>query len=176
MKRGMAIAAVLATVGLAGCDDRSGATEAPEGRTQGQAAAPKAASPAAAGVTAPPAVEGAPAFAVLYPDASPTGAPTLAEGPSGPGGLTTFVTKASPEEVVAFYRERAEAEGLASVMAMNQGDAQAYGAASSQVAGASLQVVASPTPEGGANVQLSWSAGRDSGPDSDQDPGQDPGR
>lgn len=161
MKRGMAIAAVLATVGLAGCDDRSDATEAAEARTPRSAVAPKAAPTAGATLKAAPAAEGAPAFAVLYPDASPIGAPTLAEGPSGPGGLTTFVTKASPEEVVAFYRERAEAEGLASVMAMNQGDAQAYGAASSQTAGPSLQVVASPTPEGGANVQLSWSAGQD---------------
>lgn len=166
MKRGMAIAAVLVTVGLTGCDDGSGAAEAPVEAARAETPASKAApsSPAAitADASASPAARGAPAFAVLYPDAAPVGEPTLADGPSGPGGLTTFVTEAPPQEVIAFYRERAEAEGLASVMAMNQGDAQAYGAASSQAAGPSLQVVASPTPDGGANVQLSWSAGRDS--------------
>lgn len=163
MKRGMAIVAVIATAGMAGCDDGSDAAEAalrqPPVAAARAAPAPSPA-PVAAKVAAPPAAPGAPAFAVLYPDAAPTAEPTLADGPSGPGGLTTFVTEASPEEVVAFYRQRAEAEGLSSVMAMNQGDAQAYGAASPQADGPSLQVVASPAPEGGANVQLSWSAGQ----------------
>jgi len=75
-------------------------------------------------------------------------------------GISLVDGDAAPDQVFAFYRQRAEAEGLASVMAMNQGDAQAYGAASRQADGPSLQVVASPTPEGGANVQLSWSAGQ----------------
>ena len=163
MKRGMAIVAVIATAGMAGCDDGPDAAEAalrqPPAAAAREAPTP-APSPMAAKTAAAPAAPGAPPFAVLYPDAATTAEPTLADGPSGPGGLTTFVTEASPEEVVAFYRQRAEAEGLSSVMAMNQGDAQAYGAASSQADGPSLQVVASPAPEGGANVQLSWSAGQ----------------
>lgn len=167
MKRGMAIVAVIVTAGMAGCDDGPDAAEAalrqPPAVAVRETPAPTSShAPAAmvAKAAASPAAPGAPAFAVLYPDAATTAEPTLADGPSGPGGLTTFVTDASPEEVVAFYRQRAEAEGLSSVMAMNQGDAQAYGAASSQADGPSLQVVASPTPEGGANVQLSWSAGQ----------------
>jgi len=162
MKRGMAIVAVIATAGMAGCDDGSDAAEAAlrQPPVAARAAPTPAPAPMAPKASASPAAPGAPAFAVLYPDAAPTTEPTLADGPSGPGGLTTFVTEASPEEVVAFYRQRAEAEGLSSVMAMNQGDAQAYGAASSQADGPSLQVVASPAPEGGANVQLSWSAGQ----------------
>lgn len=171
MKRGMAIVAVIVTAGMAGCDDGPDAAEAalrPPPAVADRAAPAPAALPASAATSgaivakaaASPAAPGAPAFAVLYPDAATTAEPTLADGPSGPGGLTTFVTDASPEEVVAFYRQRAEAEGLSSVMAMNQGAAQAYGAASSQADGPSLQVVASPAPEGGANVQLSWSAGQ----------------
>lgn len=166
MKRGMAIAAVLVTVGLTGCDDGPDAAETPTEVARAETPAtpsPKAAPSAVADTAAAtPAARGAPAFAVLYPDAAPVGEPTLADGPAGPGGLTSFVTDAPPQEVIAFYRERAEAEGLASVMAMNQGDAQAYGAASGHANGPSLQVVASPTADGGANVQLSWSAGQSS--------------
>jgi hypothetical protein len=102
-----------------------------------------------------PATAGAPAFAVLYPGGSVEGEPVLAAGPGGPGGLVTYLTDADPETVIAFHRARAEAAGLASVMAMNQGEARAYGAARDQD---NLQVVASPTPEGRTSVQLSWSA------------------
>jgi hypothetical protein len=80
-------------------------------------------------------------------------------GPTGPGGLITFTTDAAPETVVAFYRQRAEAAGLSPVMAMNQGEARAYGAAARKDKGASLQVVASPGESGLTSVQLSWSAG-----------------
>ena len=79
---------------------------------------------------------------------------------AGPGGLVTFTTPASPDDVVAFYRERAEAAGLRSVTGMNQGEARAYGAAGDRVDGPSLQVVAAPTEAGDTSVQLSWSAGQ----------------
>ena len=100
----------------------------------------------------------APAFAVIYPggvideDAAP------AESETGPGGIVTYVTTASPDAVIAFHRTRAEAEGLASVMAMNQGDARAYGAHST-ADGGNLSVFATPDEDGGTSVQLVWSAG-----------------
>jgi hypothetical protein len=100
----------------------------------------------------------APAFAVIYPggvideDAAP------AENEAGAGGIVTYVTTASPDEVIAFHRTRAEAEGLASVMAMNQGDARAYGAHST-ADGGNLSVFATPAEDGGTSVQLVWSAG-----------------
>ncbi|MNO07877.1 hypothetical protein D3C81_2302640 [compost metagenome] len=71
----------------------------------------------------------------------------------------TFTTDAAPDAVVAFYRQRAEAAGLAPVMAMNQGEARAYGAAARKENGATLQVVAAPGEGGLTSVQLTWSAG-----------------
>lgn len=100
-------------------------------------------------------VAGAPEFAALYPGAALQGDPVLAAGPDGPGGLATYLTDADPETVIAFHRSHAESAGLSSVMAMNQGEARAYGAAKAQ---ASLQVVAAPTPDGMTSVQVSWSA------------------
>lgn len=99
-----------------------------------------------------------PTFAVLYPGATVVGDPVVGTGDAGTGGIVTFTTEAGPDTVIAFYRERAEAAGLSSVMAMNQGDARAYGAVKAE-AGANLQVVASPGEAGQTSVQLSWSGG-----------------
>ena len=104
----------------------------------------------------------APTYAVVYPGGEVEGIPTIATGPTGPGGLLTFVSDAPPETIIDFYRQRAEAAGLSSVMAMNQGEAKAYGAVQAQDGtqnGASVQVVAAPLEGGQTSVQLSWSAG-----------------
>lgn len=168
MRRCVAIGVLAFSIGLAACDGPAA--------SQGEAAAipsveadaastsdapfdgPVSATDGAADASAA-AIHGAPTFAALYPGAQADGAPTAANGPSGPGGLITFSTHAAPEAVVAFYRQRAEKAGLASIMAMNQGEARAYGAAASGDRGASLQVVASPGEDGLTSVQLSWSAG-----------------
>lgn len=145
---------------LAACDEgpETGAP-APEAPTAPETpAAPDLATPAAA--PAEPAAPNAPAFAVLYPGATVDGAPTLADGASGPGGVLAFTVDATPDQVVAFYKQRAEAAGLAPVMGMNQGDTRAYSAAGRGESAAALQVVASPAEGGGASVQLTWSAGR----------------
>ena len=110
----------------------------------------------AAGPLASP---GAPAFAAIYPGATLEAPAVTASGSAGPGGIATYTTEADPDAVIAFHRGRAEAAGLSSAMAMNQGEARAYGAASPE-SGASLQVVASATEDGPTSVQLSWSAGR----------------
>lgn len=169
MKRSVAAVAVALTVGLTGCDERSEA--APD--TESPAAMPEAATPAEAApvaaaapstdLAATPAdaapIDGAPAFAALYPGAQVDAPATVASGPTGPGGLITFTTEAAPEAVIAFYRQRAETAGLAPVMAMNQGEARAYGAAARKENGATLQVVAAPGEGGRTSVQLTWSAG-----------------
>jgi hypothetical protein len=146
-----------------------GPADAPEADAE---AAPKTASPAAepaataapiapstpaepAGPVAEPAAEGAPGFAVVYPGGVVEADPVTASAAGASGGLVTYVTDADPDAVIAFHRREAERAGLASVMAMNQGEARAYGAARDQN---NLQVVASPTPEGRTSVQLSWSA------------------
>jgi len=163
MKRSVAAVAVALTVGLVGCDERSEA--APETSLPPAADAPAEIAPAAAAAPGPAApadaapIDGAPAFAALYPGAQADGPATVANGPTGPVGLITFTTDADPDAVVAFYKQRAEAAGLAPVMAMNQGEARAYGAAARKADGATLQVVASPGEGGLTSVQLTWSAG-----------------
>lgn len=164
MKRSVAAVAVALTVGLIGCDERSEAapesSPSPAAEAPMAEAAPSVAPSSTADVGADrTAIDGAPAFAVLYPGAEADGPATLASGVAGPGGLITFTTDAAPDTVVAFYRQRAEAAGLAPVMAMNQGEARAYGAAARQDNGPSLQVVASPGEGGVTSVQLTWSAG-----------------
>lgn len=170
MKRTLAVAAAVSgLIALAACDGRSeaspeAASNATAVETPAADASPEIASPAIADAPAAlgagaPAVTGAPNFAALYPGAVIEGAPTLATGPAGPGGVVIFTTDAPPETVVAYYRQRAEAAGLRPVMSMNQGDARAYGAAASGENGPSLQVVASPADGGLTSVQLTWSAG-----------------
>ncbi|HWQ86343.1 hypothetical protein [Brevundimonas sp.] len=164
MKRMFAAAALMAALALAGC----GQSPAPETAAADEAAADTAAraTPAtvptepASTVAAPvPAAPGAPSFAVVYPGGAVSGPATIAQGPDGPGGILSFTTDATPDTVVAFYRQRAEAAGLASVMAMNQGEARAYGAAAEDGSSRLLRVVATPVENGPTSVQLDWTAG-----------------
>ncbi len=158
MKRSIA-AIVMASAALVACEPKVPAepnavtaTEQPA-LTQAEAAAgPASATPAA------PATKGAPTYAALYPGAEATAPATLANGPDGPGGMVEFRTAATPDAVVDFYKQRAQAAGLAPVSAMDQGETRAWSAAKADN-GASVQVVASPS-EGATSVQLSWSAGR----------------
>ncbi|WIY69322.1 hypothetical protein KB221_14800 [Aquidulcibacter paucihalophilus] len=162
MKRTLAAAALMAALALAGCS-QAPADEAPavaEAAPAADAAAPAAAAPAAPASAAAPAAPGAPAFAVVYPGGAAQGPATVARGPDGPGGILSFTTDATPDAVIDFYRQRAEAAGLASVMAMNTGDARAYGAAASDGSGKLLRVVATPVEDGPTSVQLDWTAGR----------------
>lgn len=167
MRRCVAIGVLAFSIGLAACDgpaasqgeEAAARSFEPDAASAAASDAPPPASTGGASQASAPAIRGAPAFAVVYPGAQADGAPIAANGPSGPGGLITFSTDADPEAVVAFYRQRAEQAGLASIMAMNQGEARAYGAAASGDKGASLQVVASPGEDGLTSVQLSWSAG-----------------
>ncbi len=161
MKRTLAAAALMATMAMAGCS-QAPADEAPvaEAVPAADAAAPAAPAPAEAATAATPAAPGAPAFAVIYPGAVAEGPPTVARSAEGPGGILVFTTEATPDAVIAFYRQRAEAAGLASVMAMNTGEARAYGAAARDNSGKLLHVVATPVEGGPTSVQLDWTNGR----------------
>jgi hypothetical protein len=99
-----------------------------------------------------------PAYSEIYPGAVAEQPAVAADGAAGPGGMVTFVAEAAPDAVVDFYRQRAEAAGLASMTALSQGETRAYGAAGDN--GAAVQVVAAPDGEGRTSVQLTWSAGR----------------
>lgn len=164
----LAVSAAVVLFCLAGCDRRADAPAAPVDAVDVADAPPPAVAPADTPVDAPvtasapavaPIAPGAPAFAVLYPGAELDAPPTVADGDAGPGGLATFRTTASPDAVIEFYRARAEAAGLRSVMGMNQGEARAYGAAGEGGNGATLHVVAATEEGAETSVQLSWSAG-----------------
>ncbi|MDP3803891.1 hypothetical protein [Brevundimonas sp.] len=160
MKRTLAAAALIAALAMAGCS-QAPAEDGAEAGAAADAAAPTAVEgPADSIAPTVPAAPGAPAFAVVYPGGAPSGPATVARGPDGPGGILSFTTDASPDAVIDFYRQRAEAAGLASVMAMNTGGARAYGAAAEDGSGKLLRVVATPVEDGPTSVQLDWTAGR----------------
>ena len=160
---------VLMGVGACGGDEPPPPEEEPEAAAEVAEDTPATAASAAATPTvsseadlseadASPAAPGAPAFAVIYPGGAIQPPDEETGDAAGPQGVVTYVTSATPDEVVAFHRARAEAEGLASVMAMNQGESRAYGAHDTE-SGANLSVFATPSEEGGAAVQLTWSGG-----------------
>jgi len=161
MKRTLAAAALMTAMAMAGCG-QAPADEAPAAAAEAVVAADAAAgaAPAETAAVATPAAPGAPVFAVVYPGGTAQGPVTVARGPDGPGGILSFTTEATPDAVVAFYRKRAEAAGLASVMAMNTGEARAYGAAAEDGSGKLLRVVATPVENGPTSVQLDWTNGR----------------
>ena len=102
----------------------------------------------------------APAFAVYMPGSEPDAEPTLALGPAGPGGMVEFSSPASPEAVIAFYRQRAEEGGLSTVATMNRDGTLSYTASDGLSGqGQLLNVVASPAGESRSRVHLDWSAG-----------------
>jgi hypothetical protein len=160
MKSSLAVVAVVMTVAIAGCENRAAT---PDGEPDAPAPATEATPPVPAAVAPPPspattpAPPVAPEFAAIYPNSEVEGEPLVAVSDQGPGGVVTFSTDAPPDTVIAFYRERAEAAGMAMVMTLNRGDARAYGALK-QASGASLNVVASPI-DNKTSVQLTWSAG-----------------
>lgn len=170
MKRSMAIASMAMATSLAGCGNGDASAERPIEPASGIEATEPAvapARPAGAAAVAPSARAVAtaagtavPAFAAVYPGGHVSGPQTVANGPDGPGGIVSFTTDADPDAVVAYYRREAEAAGLSSVMAMNQGEARAYGATAADQPGTSLRVVADPLDDGSTSVQLTWSAGR----------------
>jgi hypothetical protein len=104
------------------------------------------------------AIEGAPAFAVIYPGARVEPTPLLTSGPGEVGGGIVFTSEASPDDIVGFYRRGAEAAGMTQVMAMNNAETRAYSAAKGP-GGASLTIVAHPLEDGQTSAQLTWTVG-----------------
>lgn len=168
MKRSLAATAILGAMAMAACGDRPPANEGVEAEVAAvevPSPAPEAPAakspPAARGVIAAPAAEGAPVFAVIYPGGAPTGPATVAQGPEGPGGIVAFTTDASPADVIDFYRRRAESAGLKAINTMNQGDSMGYGAGDgADGRGQLLSVVATRVEGEPTSVQLTWTAGR----------------
>ena len=168
MKRSLAATAIVGAMVLAGCGERAPADKGADAVAADASAAPvadEAARPApttpAGGMNAAPAADGAPAFAVIYPGGTAKGPATVAQSPEGPGGILEFTTDATPAEVVAFYRQRAEAAGLKSINTMNRGDSMGYGAGDgADGRGQLLSVVATRVEGEPTSVLLTWTAGR----------------
>jgi hypothetical protein len=164
MKRSLAASGIVAALGLAACG-QSAPAERPDAAAEAATpavatAAPEPAAPARSAPAGAPAAPGAPRFAVVYPGGQITAPATVAKGPSGPGGILTFTTDASPDAVVAFYRQQAEAAGLKPISAMNQGDARAFSAGDGAGGrGQLMSVVATPVEGGATSVQLDWTTG-----------------
>lgn len=167
-RRLVLIALLTATSGLASCDRNGGATTAgdrPDSVAAAGADAPDASSepahtPAAspaAPLAAGEAIEGAPAFAVIYPGGVLETTPLTPVAADGSGGSVLFTSAASPDEIVEFYRRKAEAAGLAQITSLNQGETRGYGA-SGPHGGPGLQVVAFPIEPGRTSVQVTWKA------------------
>lgn len=112
---------------------------------------------APATTSTPAAAAGVPPFAAPYPGAQIQGQPLTSQNETERGGVVTFTTSDSPEEVITYYRGQAEAAGLASAMTMTQGETQVYGA-QAEGSGASVQIVATPLGDA-TSVQLTWTSG-----------------
>lgn len=166
MKRIFAVAGLATAMTVVGCQKADEAEPAEAPAAAGAAVDAAAEAPALPAAIAPaarvePAAPGAPAFAVLYPGASPKGPPVAGQSPAGPGGMLEFTTEATPDQVVAFYRQRAEAAGLKSINALNRDDARAYAAGDgADGSGKLLNVIATPVEGGPTDVLLTWSSGR----------------
>lgn len=164
MKRMLAVAGLATAMTVIGCQkaDEAEPAQAPAAADAAvNAVAPVPAADAAPAARVEPAAPGAPVFAVLYPGATPKGPATAGQSPAGPGGMLEFTTDASPDEVVAFYRQRAEAAGLKSINALNREDARAYAAGDgADGTGKLLNVIATPIEGGPTDVLLTWSNGR----------------
>jgi hypothetical protein len=155
---GLAIAALA----VGGCSESGSRAEA---GAPAEASAPATAAPASVTPTEAPAVaaeagatpaagNGPPAFAEPVPGAEIQQV-TAGDSADAEGGLAVYTTDVPPEDVIAFYRSRAEAAGLASTMAMTQGDTHAYGASDADGA-TNVSIVASPDGQR-TSVQVSWS-------------------
>jgi hypothetical protein len=166
MKRLLAVAGLSAALAMAGCSQPDDGTPPPADQagpaTEAGAAAVASDAPAAPGVdaAAEPAAPGAAEFAVIYPGGTPKAAATSLQGPAGAGWSVEFVTPATPDQVVAFYRQRAEAAGLKSINTLSRDEVRGYAAGDgASGAGKLVNVVATPLEDGQTDVLLQWSNG-----------------
>ena len=167
MKRLLAAAGLSAALVITGCDrgdeDSPAAPDAADTAVEpASSAAREAPAPDDGGMAeATAAAPGAPPFAVLYPGATTKGEALAAQSPAGPGGMVEFLTEASPDAVVEFYRQRAEGAGLMSITTLSRDGARGYAAGDgADGSGRMLNVVATPMEDGATDVMLSWSSGR----------------
>jgi len=99
-----------------------------------------------------------PDFAPLYPGSKIENAIANLGNDKADGGTLVYKAAATPEAVVAFYKEKAAASGFKTEMDANMGAARMF-AASDETSGKALQVIAS-VADGGTSVQVIWATKR----------------
>lgn len=163
MKRMLWAAAFSAAIVMTGCGEKvedKAATPVDAtpagGMSEADAAAGPSTTPPPAGTPAP-AAAGAPEYAVIYPGGEPKSEATPGMSPAGPGGILSFSTDATPDQVVDFYRQRADAAGLKPINSLNSDGARGYSAGDG--GNKLLNVVATPVDGGPTDVLLSWTGG-----------------
>jgi hypothetical protein len=96
-----------------------------------------------------------PAFAPLYPGAEVLASVNAAG--AGAGGMVSFKTKASPDEVIEYYKKAAASAGLGQTYSANVDNTQSFSASDAKTKHS--MAVAASKDEQGTNVQLTWSNG-----------------
>lgn len=100
------------------------------------------------------ATTGLPDFAPVYPGAAIQSSAAGIGDANTNGGMVVFTTSDAPDKVLAFYRGKAQANGLKSQLDADMGAARQF-AANDEATGRVLQVIVSS--QGGASqVQLIW--------------------
>jgi hypothetical protein len=95
-----------------------------------------------------------PAYLPLYPGAK-VNASYFGSGADGAGGVVTLETHASPAEVIAFYKPKVTAAGMAQTMSAEMGTTTTF-AASNDAKKESVSISATRA-DGSTTVQLTWS-------------------
>jgi hypothetical protein len=95
-----------------------------------------------------------PSYLPLYPGAKVT-ASFAGSGKDGSGGVVTFEAKAAPADIIAFYKPKVTAAGMAQTASMEMGATTTYVAAN-DASKRSVSVSATKSSDG-TTVQLTWS-------------------
>lgn len=97
-----------------------------------------------------------PDFAPIYPGGKveSTIAGIDSEGGEAQGGSVIYATTASPQQIIDFYKKKAEAAGLKPQMSADMGQALMFAATDSDTK-RGLQVIAG-AKDGGSHVTVTW--------------------
>lgn len=155
----MIVAAAVAAVSLAGCGKKEDSGKPAITATQGGYTVKSGdgtATVSTSAQAAAAAVSGLPDFAPLFPGASLENAIVSVPSENGDsqGSTVTYKVAATPDKVVAFYKEKAEAAGFKTVMNANMGAATMF-AATDDATKRGLQVIASGKGDA-TSVVVTW--------------------
>lgn len=96
-----------------------------------------------------------PAYMPMYPGGTVTSS-FSGSGKDGSGGVVVFHVNAAPAQIIAFYKQKAAAAGMADTMNAEMGATSTY-VASNDKTKQSLSVSATKGADG-SDVQLTWGA------------------